>query len=163
MVVEISPIRDTWLATWTGWSKIRSLVPTSQVNFPFVWTWDIYLPWYAFKTHLHTLLIFLLQKLQVFTVSQIPLQFHWIFYRQPTVNIFLQFLHSIFALVVCKKCSETAVGFVTQWKPVPPLQISTSHYDLSTTVKLSRQQLKTAVGVNSKTTNIHFRQLYVWL
>ena len=59
------------------------------------------------------LLIFSLQKLQVFTVSQIPLQFHCIFYRQPTVNIFLQFLHSIFALFVCKKCSETAVGFVT--------------------------------------------------
>ena len=67
---------------------------------------------------LYTLQIFSLQKLQVFTVSQIPLQFHCIFYRQPTVNIFLQFLHSIFALFVCKKCSETAVGFVPQWKPV---------------------------------------------
>ena len=74
-----------------------------------------------------TLLIFSLQKLQVFTVSQIPLQFHCIFYRQPTVNIFLQFLHSIFALVVCKKCSETAVGLVTQWKPVLPLQILAVH------------------------------------
>ena len=74
-------------------------------------------------TEISTLLIFSLQKLQVFTVSQIPLQFHCIFYRQPTVNIFLQFLHSIFALFVCKKCSETAVGFVTQWKPVLPLQI----------------------------------------
>ena len=69
------------------------------------------------------LLIFSLQKLQVFTVVQIPLQFRCIFYRQPTVNISLQFLHSIFALVVCKKCSETAVGFVHSEKPVLPLQI----------------------------------------
>ena len=70
-----------------------------------------------------TLLIFSLQKLQVFTVVQIPLQFRCIFYRQPTVNISLQFLHSIFALVVCKKCSETAVGFEHSEKPVLPLQI----------------------------------------
>ena len=56
-------------------------------------------------------------------MAQIPLQFHCIFYRQPTVNIFLQFLHSIFALFVCKKCSETAVGFVHSEKPVLPLQI----------------------------------------
>ena len=71
----------------------------------------------------YTLLIFSLQKLQVFTVSQIPLQFHCIFYRQPTVNIFLQFLHSIFALFVCKKCSESAVGFEHSEKPALPLQI----------------------------------------
>ena len=69
-----------------------------------------------------TLLIFAVE-VQVFTVAQIPLQFHCIFYRQPTVNIFLQFLHSIFALFVCKKCSETAVGFVHSEKPVLPLQI----------------------------------------
>ena len=87
------------------------------------------------KLHLRvpTLLIFSLQKLEVFTVSQIPLQFHCIFYRQPTVNMFLQFLHSTFALFVCKKCSETAVGFVPQWKPVVfAVQILAVYYQFLT-------------------------------
>merc|ERR1711997_798547 len=75
-------------------------------------------PYFYTNIFMYTLLIFSLQTLQVFTVSQIPLQFHCIFYRQPTVNIFLQFLHTIFALFVCKKCSETAVGFVHSEKPV---------------------------------------------
>ena len=55
--------------------------------------------------------------------TAVTLQFYCIFYRQPTVNVFLQFLHSIFALFVCKKCSESAVGFVHSEKPVLPLQI----------------------------------------
>ena len=104
----------------------------------------------------HTLLIFSLQKLQVFTVSQIPLQFHCIFYRQPTVNIFLQFLHSIFALFVCKKCSETAVGFVHSEKPVLPLQILAVLYantcPYSTILRFTMQYPK--VNIN-KHTMIH--------
>ena len=46
---------------------------------------------------------------------------------QPTVNMFLQFLHSIFALFVCKRCSESAVGFVHSEKPALPLQILAVH------------------------------------
>jgi len=55
--------------------------------------------------------------------TAVSLHFYCVFYRQPTVNRFLQFLHSIFALFVCKKCSESAVGFVHSEKPALPLQI----------------------------------------
>ena len=61
-----------------------------------------------------TLLIFSLQKLQVFTVAQIPLQFHCIFYRQPMQILNVKTAKKYLQWVVCKKCSETAVGFVTQ-------------------------------------------------
>ena len=59
------------------------------------------------------LLIFAVE-VQVFTVSQIPLQFHCIFYRQPMQILNVKTAKKYLQWVVCKKCSETAVGFVTQ-------------------------------------------------
>ena len=64
-----------------------------------------------------TLLIFAVE-VQVFTVSQIPLQFHCIFYRQTMQILNVKTAKKYLQWVVCKRCSETAVGFVTQWKPV---------------------------------------------
>ena len=71
------------------------------------------------QTHQHrnTLLIFAVE-VQVFTVAQTPLQFHCIFYRQPMQILNVKTAKKYLQWVVCKKCSETAVGFVPQWKPV---------------------------------------------
>ena len=60
-----------------------------------------------------TLLIFAVE-VQVFTVSQIPLQFHCIFYRQTMQILNVKTAKKYLQWVVCKKCSETAVGFVQQ-------------------------------------------------
>ena len=57
-------------------------------------------------------------EVQVFHCVQIPLHFHCIFYRQTMQILNVKTAKKYLQWVVCKKCSETAVGFVTQWKPV---------------------------------------------
>ena len=57
-------------------------------------------------------------EVQVFHCVQIPLQFHCIFYRQTMQILNVKTAKKYLQWVVCKKCSETAVGFVPQWKPV---------------------------------------------
>ena len=52
------------------------------------------------------------------TVSQTPLQFHCIFYRQTMQILNVKTAKKYLQWVVCKNCSESAVEFVTQWKPV---------------------------------------------
>ena len=56
-------------------------------------------------------------EVQVFHCVQIPLQFHCIFYRQTMQILNVKTAKTYLQWVVCKKCSETAVGFVMQWKP----------------------------------------------
>ena len=53
-------------------------------------------------------------EVQVFTVAQIPLQFHCIFYRQTMQILNVKTAKKYLQWVVCKKYSETAVGFVPQ-------------------------------------------------
>ena len=70
------------------------------------------------KIALNTTLLRFAVEVQVFHCVQIPLQFHCIFYRQTMQILNVKTAKKYLQWVVCKKCSETAVGFVPQWKPV---------------------------------------------